>query len=147
MSGPPRSPRPGFSGTFPHFQSRSRAGAREVFVVRRTAASAWVLAPRPGPRDHGRRVTAYGPVCPRRPASTAPGVRPLARETSTTSPSSAFPSALRAGALSAVGTWTVVVLPALVGWVAAPETTVGWFSAVALACATRFVGHGHSVGA
>jgi hypothetical protein len=74
-------------------------------------------------------------------------VRPLARETSTTSPSSAFPSALRAGALSAVGTWTVVVLPALVGWVAAPETTVGWFSAVSLASAVWFVGHGQSVGA
>ena len=48
-------------------------------------------------------------------------MRPLARETAATSPSSAFPSALRAGALAALGTWTVVVLPALVGWVAAPD--------------------------
>ena len=74
-------------------------------------------------------------------------MRPLARETAATSPSSAFPSALRAGALAAVGTWTVVVLPALVGWVAAPESTVGWFSAVSLASAIWFVGHGQSVGA
>ena len=74
-------------------------------------------------------------------------MRPLARETAATSPSSAFPSALRAGALAAVGTWTVVVLPALVGWVAAPESTVGWFSAVSVASAVWFVGHGQSVGA
>ena len=74
-------------------------------------------------------------------------MRPLARETAATSPSSAFPSALRAGSLAAVGTWTVVVLPALVGWVAAPETSVGWFSAVSLASAIWFLGHGQSVGA
>ncbi|GAB3880457.1 cell division protein PerM [Terrabacter terrigena] len=74
-------------------------------------------------------------------------MRPLPRETAATSPSSAFPSALRAGALAAVGTWTVVVLPALVGWVAAPESSVGWFSAVSLASAIWFVGHGQSVGA
>ncbi|NUO34773.1 MAG: hypothetical protein HOQ27_06860 [Dermatophilaceae bacterium] len=74
-------------------------------------------------------------------------MRPLARETAATSPSSAFPSALRAGALAALGTWTVVVLPALVGWVAAPESTVGWFSAVSVASAIWFVGHGQSVGA
>jgi hypothetical protein len=41
----------------------------------------------------------------------------------------------------------VVVLPALVGWLAAPETTVGWFSAVSLASAIWFLGHGQSVGA
>ncbi|MGO4599440.1 cell division protein PerM [Terrabacter sp. 2RAF25] len=74
-------------------------------------------------------------------------MRPLARETAVTSPSSAFPSALRAGALAALGTWTVVVLPALVGWVAAPESSVGWFSAVSVASAIWFVGHGQSVGA
>lgn len=74
-------------------------------------------------------------------------MRKLARETAATSPSSAFPSALRAGALAALGTWTVVVLPALVGWVAAPESTVGWFSAVSVASAIWFVGHGQSVGA
>ncbi|WP_330476534.1 cell division protein PerM [Terrabacter sp. C0L_2] len=63
------------------------------------------------------------------------------------SPSTAMPAALRAGALAAVGTWSVVVLPALVGWVAAPETSVGWFSAVSVASAIWFLGHGQSVGA
>ncbi|GGM97836.1 hypothetical protein GCM10009721_25990 [Terrabacter tumescens] len=58
-----------------------------------------------------------------------------------------MPAALRAGALAAVGTWSVVVLPALVGWVAAPETSVGWFSAVSVASAIWFLGHGQSVGA
>ncbi|GAA2021766.1 hypothetical protein GCM10009740_08140 [Terrabacter terrae] len=58
-----------------------------------------------------------------------------------------MPAALRAGALAAVGTWSVVVLPALVGWLAAPESTVGWFSAVSLASAIWFLGHGQSVGA
>lgn len=67
--------------------------------------------------------------------------------TTPTSPSSALPAALRAGALAAVGTWAVVVLPALVGWLAAPESTVGWFSAVSLASALWFLGHGQSVGA
>lgn len=58
-----------------------------------------------------------------------------------------MPAALRAGLLAAVGTWSVVVLPALVGWLAAPETTVGWFSAVSVASAIWFLGHGQSVGA
>jgi hypothetical protein len=58
-----------------------------------------------------------------------------------------MPAALRAGLLAAVGTWTVVVLPALVGWLAAPETSVGWFSAVSVASAVWFLGHGQSVGA
>jgi hypothetical protein len=58
-----------------------------------------------------------------------------------------MPAALRAGALAAIGTWAVVVLPALVGWVAAPESTVGWFSAVSVASAIWFLGHGQSVGA
>jgi hypothetical protein len=58
-----------------------------------------------------------------------------------------MPTSLRAGALAAVGTWAVVVLPALVGWVAAPETSVGWFSAVSVASAVWFLGHGQSVGA
>ncbi|WP_246111210.1 cell division protein PerM [Terrabacter aerolatus] len=57
-----------------------------------------------------------------------------------------MPAALRAGALAAVGTWSVVVLPALIGWVAAPESSVGWFSAVSLASAIWFLGHGQSVG-
>ena len=66
---------------------------------------------------------------------------------SSTSPSTAMPPALRAGALAAVGTWSVVVLPALVGWLAAPESSVGWFSAVSVASAIWFLGHGQSVGA
>lgn len=48
--------------------------------------------------------------------------------------------------LAALGTWAVVVLPALVGWVAAPESTQGWFSAVQVASAIWFLGHGQSVG-
>jgi len=58
-----------------------------------------------------------------------------------------MPAALRAGALAAIGTWSVVVLPALIGWVAAPESSVGWFSAVSLASAIWFLGHAQSVGA
>ena len=69
---------------------------------------------------------------------------PLA--TTPVAPSSAFPSALRAGVLAAIGTWSVVVLPALVGWVAAPESTLGWFSAVSVGSAIWFLGHGQSVG-
>ena len=62
-------------------------------------------------------------------------------------PSTAMPASLRAGALAAIGTWSVVVLPALIGWVAAPESSVGWFSAVSVASAIWFLGHGQSVGA
>ena len=71
-------------------------------------------------------------------------MRPLAR--TPVAPSSAFPSALRSGLLAAIGTWSVVVLPALVGWVAAPESTLGWFSAVSVGSAIWFLGHGQSVG-
>lgn len=53
---------------------------------------------------------------------------------------------MRSGVLAALGTWAVVVLPALIGWVAAPESTLGWFSAVQVASAIWFVGHGQSVG-
>ena len=62
-------------------------------------------------------------------------------------PSSALPASLRAGALAAIGTWAVVVLPALVGWVAAPESSVGWFSAVSVGSGIWFLGHGQSIGA
>lgn len=62
------------------------------------------------------------------------------------SSSSARSAALRAGVLAALGTWAVVLLPALIGWVAAPESTLGWFTAVAVASAIWFVGHGQSVG-
>jgi hypothetical protein len=74
---------------------------------------------------------------------TDPGVSVL---TTSTVPSSAMPAALRAGALAAVGTWAVVVLPALIGWVAAPEGSLGWFSAVSVASAIWFLGHGQSIG-
>jgi hypothetical protein len=53
---------------------------------------------------------------------------------------------VRAGVLAGLGTWVVVVLPALVGWVAAPESTQGWFSAVQVASAIWFLGHGQSIG-
>jgi hypothetical protein len=71
-------------------------------------------------------------------------VRPL---TSPTRPPSAISPSLRAGALAAIGTWVVVVLPALVGWVAAPESSVGWFSAVSVGSGIWFLGHGQSIGA
>lgn len=53
---------------------------------------------------------------------------------------------MRAGVLAALGTWAVVLLPALVGWVAAPESTQGWFSALQVASAIWFLGHAQSVG-
>jgi hypothetical protein len=53
---------------------------------------------------------------------------------------------MRSGALAAVGTWAVVVLPALVGWLAAPEGSLGWFSAVQVGSAIWFLGHGQSIG-
>src|SRR3954447_23072634 len=91
-------------------------------------------------------------------SASSAGVRPLAppsttttstttSATSSTSPSTAMPAALRAGALAAIGTWSVVVLPALIGWVVAPESSFGWFSAVPVASAIWFLGHGQSVGA
>ncbi|WP_404392159.1 DUF6350 family protein [Humibacillus xanthopallidus] len=75
---------------------------------------------------------------------TTSGVRPLP---TSVRPSSALPASLRAGALAAIGTWAVVVLPALVGWVAAPESSVGWFSAVSVGSGIWFLGHGQSIGA
>lgn len=66
---------------------------------------------------------------------------------SQTSPASgALQAAIRSGALAALGTWTVVVLPALVGWLAAPESSLGWFSAVQVASAVWFLGQGQSIG-
>lgn len=59
---------------------------------------------------------------------------------------SARSAAIRSGALAAIGTWAVVVLPALVGWLAAPEGSLGWFSAVQVGTAIWFVGHGQSIG-
>lgn len=72
---------------------------------------------------------------------------PLATTTATARPiAPARSAAVRAGVLAALGTWAVVVLPALVGWVAAPESTQGWFAAVQVANAIWFLGHGQSVG-
>lgn len=46
-----------------------------------------------------------------------------------------------------MATWALVVLPALIGWVAAPESSLGWFSAVSVGSALWFLGHGQSIGA
>ncbi|MEO7753008.1 MAG: DUF6350 family protein [Terracoccus sp.] len=70
----------------------------------------------------------------------------LSTASSATAPASALPGAFRSGVLTALGTWAVVVLPALVGWVAAPESTLGWFSAVQVGSAAWFLGHAQSVG-
>lgn len=94
---------------------------------------AWGLARGRPSADHGGDRTP-------RPS----GVSPLAAPSPT--PSSAVPAALRAGLLAAVGTWSVVGLPALIGWVAAPESSLGWFSAVSVGSALWFLGHGQSVG-
>ncbi|WP_323100697.1 DUF6350 family protein [Intrasporangium sp. YIM S08009] len=94
---------------------------------------AWGLAPGTSSADHGGDRTP-GPS----------GVSPLPATSPT--PSSAVPAALRAGLLAAVGTWSVVGLPALIGWVAAPESSLGWFSAVSVGSAVWFLGHGQSVG-
>lgn len=72
------------------------------------------------------------------------------RETGSSGSWTALPTALthalRAGLLAALGTWAVVVLPALVGWVSAPESSLGWFSAVSIGSAIWFLGHGQSIG-
>ncbi len=74
------------------------------------------------------------------------GVSTLSTASSATAPASALPGAFRAGVLTALWTWAVVVLPALVGWVAAPESSLGWFSAVQVGSAAWFLGHAQSVG-
>lgn len=60
--------------------------------------------------------------------------------------SAALPGAVRTGVLAAIGTWGVVVILALVGWLAAPESSLGWFSAVQVGSAIWFLGHGQSIG-
>lgn len=75
--------------------------------------------------------------------TAVPGVSVLSRPAA--SPSALARSA-RAGAFAAVGTWAIVVLPALVGWLAAPESTVNWFSAVSVGSAVWFLGHAQSIG-
>ncbi|EWT07454.1 hypothetical protein N864_00045 [Intrasporangium chromatireducens Q5-1] len=68
------------------------------------------------------------------------GVSPTSSPTS-----SALPTAARAGLVTALATWSVVVLPALVGWVSAPESSLGWWSGMAVGSAIWFLGHGQSV--
>lgn len=75
----------------------------------------------------------------------------IATQRTTTAPpsgplSSGLPGALRVGALAAVATWALVVLPSLIAWIAAPESSLGWFSAVAVGSALWFLGHAQSVG-
>ena len=50
-----------------------------------------------------------------------------------------------AGALAATGSWLVLALPALVGWVVTAQTTVGWGDALGIASAGWFLGHGAPV--
>lgn len=71
---------------------------------------------------------------------------PMSGVSPTSSPtSSALPTAARAGLVTALATWAVVVLPALVGWVSAPESSLGWWSGTAVGSAIWFLGHGQSI--
>lgn len=74
------------------------------------------------------------------------GVSQLSRSRTALATSRARSAAIRAGALAATGTLAIVVLPALVGWLAAPVGTLGWFSAVQVGAAIWFSGHGQSIG-
>ncbi len=47
-----------------------------------------------------------------------------------------------AGALPASGTWLLLVLPALILWVATAHTSVGWLEALGVASAVWFLGQG-----
>lgn len=58
----------------------------------------------------------------------------------------ALSTAFRAGALAALGTWAVVALPALIGWVSAPESTLPWWAGLGVGSAIWFLGHGQPVG-
>lgn len=84
--------------------------------------------------------------------ATNPGTMPTGSSTLSrqTRPASVLSGplvrSLRAGALLAIGTWAIVVLPALVGWVSAPESSLGWFSAVSVGSAIWFLGHAQSIG-
>lgn len=84
------------------------------------------------------------------PTSTtaAPGAKsPSKRAPASRARPHTLRAALRVGALAAVATWALVVLPSLVGWIAAPESSLGWFSAVSVGSALWFLGHGQSIGA
>jgi hypothetical protein len=69
------------------------------------------------------------------------GVSPTSSPTS-----SVLPTAARAGLVTAFATWAVVALPALVGWVSAPESSLGWWSGLAVGSAIWFLGHGQAIG-
>jgi hypothetical protein len=73
-------------------------------------------------------------------------VSQLSNPTHVSATSRARSAAIRLGVLAAIGTWAVVILPALVGWLAAPEGSLGWFSAVQVGTAIWFAGHGQSIG-
>ncbi len=71
-------------------------------------------------------------------------VRPAHRRSGRAAPNDAQPwwLSLGNGASAAAGSWLVLVLPALLVWVATAHTTVGWGDAVAVASATWFLSHG-----
>lgn len=71
---------------------------------------------------------------------------PLSNPPHASAAAGARSAAIRSGALAATGTWAIVVLPSLIGWLAAPEGTLGWFSAVQVGSALWFLGHGQSIG-
>lgn len=80
------------------------------------------------------------------PSARESGVSSLSNPPHVPAASRARSAALRSGFLAALGTWAVVVLPTLVGWLAAPEGTLGWYSAVQVGSAIWFLGHGQSLG-
>lgn len=71
------------------------------------------------------------------------------RTTRTTDASSRDPAlwapSIGSGMLAAAGSWLVLVLPALLVWVATAHTTVGWGDAVAIASAGWFLSHGSAL--
>ncbi len=80
------------------------------------------------------------------PTRAPSGVSQLSNPPHVSATSRARSAAIRLGVLAAIGTWAVVILPALVGWLAAPEGSLGWFSAVQVGTAIWFAGHGQSIG-
>ena len=79
--------------------------------------------------------------------TATPGAKsPSKRAPSAPARPATLTAALRAGALAAIATWALVVLPALIGWIAAPESSLGWFSAVSVGSALWFLGHAQSIG-
>ncbi len=65
----------------------------------------------------------------------------------TSSPTSSYLStAARAGLVTALATWALVALPALVGWVSAPQSSLAWWSGLAVGSGIWFLGHGQPIG-